>query len=80
MKTRGAVALRYFPLKRRRHDRLNVQQMISKRNPFFNRSKLSIKILMEEFKPVALENFELKNRLNNDSKRTLLHFWPIIPI
>ena len=48
--TRGAVALRYFPSRRHRNDRLNIQQLILKKKPIFEKKKLSMEILMEEFK------------------------------
>ena len=52
VETRGAVALRYFLSRRHRIDRLNIQQLILKKKPIFEKKKLSMEILMEDFKPI----------------------------
>ena len=50
-RSRGAVALRCFPSRWHRNDRLNTQHLILKKKCIFERKKLSMEILMEEFKP-----------------------------
>ena len=50
--TRGAVVLQYFSSKRHKNDRLNMQQLIFKEKPNFERKKLSMVIVMGEFKPI----------------------------
>ena len=57
-KTKGAVALRYFPSKGQRNDLLNIQQTDSENEPIFQKRKLSVETLMEEFKPVVLEEID----------------------
>ena len=50
MRRRGAVALKYFARSWHRQDRLNIKQLISKKKRSFEEEKLSMEILMEEFK------------------------------
>ena len=72
--TRSAVALRYFPSIWRKK-RLTVKTT----NPFNNKpllTKIWKETLLEEFKPVALENYDIENR-QIIFKWTFLHFRPI---
>ena len=50
--TRVAVALQYFPSRRHRNDRLNIQHLIFKKKGIFERKKSTMEVLMEEFKPM----------------------------
>ena len=58
----------------------NTHQITSKKEPVIDK-KVSIEKLSEEFKPVALENYEFEDRRNKNIKKILLHFRIIkIPI
>ena len=39
MRTKRAVALQYFLPKQRRNDRMNIQQLVLKKKPIFDRKK-----------------------------------------
>ena len=47
MKTRGADALRYFPSRRHRYDRLNIQQLIFKKKTFLREKKFQCRCWWE---------------------------------
>ena len=51
--------------------------MSFKKKPTFEKRKLSIHTWTEEFKSIALENFEIENRLPNKIIGALSDFGPI---
>ena len=76
IKTRGAVALWYFPSMGSKKDWSNVHQISFKRNPNIDKI-ISIEKLSEEFKPIVSERF-LRLLIDEIRKSiVLLHFQPI---
>ena len=49
---KSAIAQQYFEWRRRRSDRLNIQQLILEKKRIFERRKMSMEIVMEEIKPI----------------------------
>ena len=50
--TRGAAALRFFPLRRWENDRLVLQELNVGKEPIFESKKFSIETLMDELEPI----------------------------
>ena len=65
IKTRGAVALRYFPLLWRIKTWSNKQQTNLTHKPNLTKN-ISMEILSKELKPIALEINQFENRHTNN--------------